>query len=125
MGMVATSLKDMVLALTAIWVVLLALMAMCLIVAWTTCPLGMGMVALALLLLAMVIQALTPILVAVLALMARTTINQFSIPPMATLMLLLTILALILLVDSHFWMLLVSHWIPARMSPLAVGPISH
>jgi hypothetical protein len=35
------------------------------------------------------------------------------------------ILALVGLVDSRFWMLLVSHWMPGRISPLAVGPVSH
>jgi hypothetical protein len=66
-------------------------MAVCLILAVTTRQFGVGMVALASLLLGstgmvalaslllgVVIQALTPILVAVLALMAMTTINGFS-----------------------------------------------
>jgi hypothetical protein len=106
MGMVATAFKNAVLVLTAIWVAVLVSMAVCLIVASTTRPLGMGMVVLASLLLGAVIQALTPILVAVLASMASAMINGFSTLPIgvvvAALISLGLTLALVGLVQSRF-----------------------
>jgi hypothetical protein len=84
----------------------LASIAVCLIVASTTRPLGMGTVVLASLLLGAVIHALTPISVAVPASMASTMSNGFSTLPIgvvvAALIPLGLTLALVGLVHSRF-----------------------
>jgi hypothetical protein len=99
------------------------------IVGPTTRPLGIGVVALALLLLGAAVLTLRPILVAVLALMAMQTIHGFSTQPIRVVVVILmflgAILALVGLVDSPYWMLPVSHWMPARFIPHVVGPVSH
>jgi hypothetical protein len=103
----------------------------------TTRPLGICMVALALLLLGPAVLALRPISVAVLALMAMQTIHGFSTRPIrvvvvvvvVVMVVILTflgaILALVRLVNSPYWMLPVSHWMPERFIPHVVGPVSH
>jgi hypothetical protein len=82
-----------------------------------------------LLLLGAAVLALRPISVAVLASMAMQTIHGFSTRPIRVVVVILmflgAILALVGLVDSPYWMLSVSHWMPARLIPHVVGPVSH
>jgi hypothetical protein len=145
MGVVAMPLMNKVLASTATWVtttlplgmglvvpvllllggavqaltpILVAVPAT--IVGPTTRPLGIGVVALALLLLGAAVLALRPISVAVLASMAMQTIHGFITRPFCVVVVILmflgAILALVGLVDSPYWMLRVSHWMPVRGS---------
>jgi hypothetical protein len=127
MGLVVPFLLLLGGAVQALTPILVAVSA--LIVGPTTRPLGIGVVALALLLLGAAILALRPISVAVLASMAMQTIHGFSTQPIRVVVVILmflgAILALVGLVNSPYWMLPVSHWMPARFIPHVVGPVSH